>query len=277
PALLFPDGRLPGPRWRWLGRTVAIVFALILLSAPFFPVINQDDLAGAANPWAIEALTPVFQSPLWSSITLGLFAVALVGPAVALIARFRRSTGVERLQLKWLALSGAVAATGLGLTYALDAYHGTWWLTTVTAVGLLGVMAIPVTTGMAIIRYRLYDIDRLISRTVVYGVLVALLAGVYVAIVFVLSRFLPDDNSLSVALSTLVVATLFNPLRRRIRDFIDRRLYRSRYDAREIAENFAGRLTDEVDLDTLHDELLEVVDETVKPEAAAVWIRDPGD
>jgi hypothetical protein len=142
---------------------------------------------------------------------------------------------------------------------------------------LVAVLSLPVVTGMAIVRYRLYDIDRLISRTVVYGVLVALLIGTYLGVVFLLSQFVPDENSITVAIATLAVAGLFNPLRRRIQDTIDRRLYRSRYDAQEIVEEFSGRLTDEVDVETIHSELLEVLDETVKPETAALWIRGQQD
>jgi hypothetical protein len=194
--------------------------------------------------------------------------------------RFIRSEGDERQQMKWLVLPAVVAGVGLALTYSVVDTLGiyeTFWARTLVLVVLVAVLSLPVVTGMAIVRYRLYDIDRLISRTVVYGVLVALLIGTYLGVVFLLSQFVPDENSITVAIATLAVAGLFNPLRRRIQDTIDRRLYRSRYDAQEIVEEFSGRLTDEVDVETIHSELLEVLDETVKPETAALWIRGQQD
>lgn len=278
PILLFPDGEVPGPRWRFVYYTVLATILTSALGSAFLPgPLGEDDFGAAVNPIGIDALSNIATSVLWQILTFSLLIVTLLGPPLALIFRFLRSKDIERLQLKWLAYSASVAAVGLALTYLLDFYTGTWWLDIITFVGLLAVFAIPVTTGMAIVRYRLYDIDRLISRTVVYGLLVALLAGVFVGIVFLVGQLLPDSNSISVALSTLAVAALFNPLRVRIQVFIDRRLYRAQYDAREITEEFSSRLQDEVELDTLSDELLTVVDETVKPEAAGIWIRQPGD
>lgn len=212
PALLFPDGKLPSPRWRWVARAIVAFYVLILLSGPVYPTITNDVFAGEPNPWAVDALVPFFESAVWSVMGMSLLAVSLLGPAVALLLRFRRSVGVERLQLKWLALSASVAVVGLGLTYALG---GEGWLSVITVIGLIGVLSIPVTTGMAIVRYRLYDIDRLISRTLTYGLVIALLAGVYVLGVFVLGTMLPGEDGVTVALSTLAVAALFNPLRRR--------------------------------------------------------------
>lgn len=337
PIILFPDGRLPTVRWRWVKWASYTLLAILIGGYAIFPevdsevgdvrLIERDEVTltesgvlleerseeavtpmlatpagdilfqdgettfitesnldvltvdgSVSNPFALEVLEPVAPlEPVLGGTAMGLMLALLAAAPIALITRFRRSDGIERQQMKWLVYPAAVAGVGLISTYTLDAYYGTWWHQTIILIALIGALAIPVATGMAIVRYRLYDIDRLISRTVVYAVLVALLAGVFIAIVFLLSQFLPDDNSFSVALSTLTVAALFNPLRRRIQEFIDRRLYRSRYDAREIAEEFSSRLTDQVDMETIHDELLEVVDETVKPEAAAVWIRDPRD
>lgn len=262
--------RTPGGDLLWSDGT----FAYVTESHP-------DELTfggGFTNPLAIDTLAPLADLDVifGGGVFLLLVVVVLATAPAALIVRFRRSEGIERQQLKWLVYPAAVAGIGLILVYALDEVFGafdTWWIQSLIAISLLAVLMIPVATGMAIVRYRLYDIDRLISRTVLYGVLVALLAGTYLGVVFLLSQFVPDENSIAVAIATLAVAGLFNPLRGRIQDLIDRRLYRSQYNAREIVEDFSGRLTDEVDIQTLEDELLDVVDETVKPETAAVWIR----
>ncbi|MFZ0015354.1 MAG: hypothetical protein WAL25_14700 [Acidimicrobiia bacterium] len=273
PILLFPDGKPPTPRWRWVGVGIAATYVAAFASTLLRSGIDHEDFADVVNPWQIEQLNSFYESAAWSILVLPLLAVALVGPPLALIYRFRRSRGTERLQLKWLVFSATMAAIGLAITYAFQG-EGPGWLGVVTGIALIGTLAIPITTGMAIVRYRLYDIDRLISRTVVYGVLVALLAGVYVGAVFLLGRFLPDQNSISVAISTLAVAALFNPLRRQVQQFIDRRLYRARYDAQEVAEDFTNRLQHDFDLEVLHDDLLGVVEDVVKPEAAGLWLRD---
>jgi hypothetical protein len=241
------------------------------------PEILTDD-GSLSNPLAIDALAP---PPFLSTISqmLGfVMLITILGAApAALVTRFRRSERIERQQLKWLVYPAAIAGTGLTLTYTvgeLSAAFDSWWLQSIVAISLFAVLMIPVATAMAIVRYRLYDIDRLISRTVVYGLLVTLLVGTYLGVVFLFSQFVPDDSNVTVAIATLAVAALFNPLRRRIQSFIDRRLYRSRYDAQEIVENFSDRLQDDVEFEMIRDELLEVVDETVKPEAAALWIRD---
>lgn len=273
PALLFPDGKLPSPRWRWVARAIVALYVLILLSGPVYPTITNDVFAGEPNPWAVDALVPFFQSAVWSVMGMSLLAVSLLGPVVALLLRFRRSVGVERLQLKWLALSASVAVVGLGLTYALGG-EGEGWLSVITVIGFIGVLSIPVTTGMAIVRYRLYEIDRLISRTLTYGLLAGLLAAVYAAGVFLVGTLAFDDG-IGVALSTLAVAALVNPLRKQLQARIDRRFSRTGYDAEEVLDAFSRSVADQVDVDTLVDDLLEVVDETVVPEGAAVWVRQP--
>lgn len=184
---------------------------------------------------------------------------------------------MERLQVKWLAYSAAIAAVGLSIIYIAEEVGSgppPVVLTVVTVPALLGVLGIPITTGVAIVRYRLYDIDRLISRTLTYGLVIALLAGVYVLGVFVLGTMLPGEDGVSVALSTLAVAALFNPLRRRVHNAIDRRFNREHYDAQAVVDELSDSLRDEVDMASLEDELLEVVDTTVQPVSAALWIRD---
>lgn len=342
PMMLFPDGRFPSPRWRWLrwvGAMFIVVLLLGLLTHPHIEahiadigVVAAEDVTKTeggvtfdtgkqrrliesevvttpagdllfsdsgdlavtesnpgvltpdgdlSNPMVIDAITmPASVRPIWSVGLLSTLVVLLAAAPAALVVRFIRSEGDERQQMKWLVLPAVVAGVGLALTYSVVDTLGiyeTFWARTLVLVVLVAVLSLPVVTGMAIVRYRLYDIDRLISRTVVYGVLVALLIGTYLGVVFLLSQFVPDENSITVAIATLAVAGLFNPLRRRIQDTIDRRLYRSRYDAQEIVEEFSGRLTDEVDVETIHSELLEVLDETVKPETAALWIRGQQD
>lgn len=339
PMMVFPNGLLPSPRWRWVKWVMAsfmvLVAASVFLSPTFGGVVGNAELIDSAavteveggvvitdegttetirtdttttpagdllfryennwtvtesnpnlvapdgafvNPLVIEPLAPPEELvPFLIVLTQGLLVVALAAAPTALIVRFQRSESIERQQLKSLVLPAAVAGVGLILAYSLDAYYGVWWHQGLILVALLGALAIPVATGLAIVRYRLYDIDRLISRTVVYGILVALLAGTYIGVVFLLSQFVPDENSITVAVATLAVAASFNPLRRRIQEFIDRRLYRSRYDAQEIVADFSDRLQDDVEFETIHDELLEVVEGTVKPEAAALWIRGAHD
>lgn len=272
PILLFPDGRIPGPRWKAVQWAVGAVGVLSVVAAFSSSGTNHEGFEGVTNPWYVESLGRLFDSSVWNFLAIGILLTALLGPPVALVFRFRRSEGVERLQLKWLALSASIAAIGLAVTYISGTEEG--WVAVFTLIALLGIAAIPITTGLAIVRYRLYDIDRLISRTVVYGILVMLIAGAYAGVVFLTGRLLPYDDSISVALSTLAVAALFNPLRKRIQTIVDRRLYRASYDARTLTETLAARLQDETDPVTISSELLDVVDKTVKPAASGIWIRD---
>jgi hypothetical protein len=195
----------------------------------------------------------------------------LVG-AGSLVARFRRARGTERQQLRWLALAAALtgaAAAVVGVGAAMDA----------TAVPLFAggvcLALLPLATGAAILRYRLYDLDRIISRTVAYGLLTVLLGLGYAAVVLGLGRLLPEGSSLAVAAATLAVAAVFQPLRRRIQAAVDRRFNRRRHDAGRIIEAFGARLRDQVDLDTLTAEVLAVVDQTMAPTRMSLWLRPP--
>jgi hypothetical protein len=230
------------------------------------PLFNHQTIA---NPVGIDAARPILRvlAPL-SQLCL---PVVVVGSAASVLVRFRRARGLERQQLKWLAYAVVVATVALLL--ASREWAG-WAVAEVVA--LVAVGFIPVAIGVAILRYRLFDIDRLISRTLVYGLLTALLAGVYATGVFVVGRLLnpaTGDSALAVAASTLAVAALFQPLRRRIQRLVDRRFNRSRYDAARTVEAFSGRLRDEVDLDSLSAELLTVVDQTMQPAQASLWLR----
>jgi hypothetical protein len=235
--LLFPDGHLPSRRWRpvaWLAGATLAMFTLGSAVHPE-PLFNHPTIA---NPVGIQAARSLLQVlPPLSQLCL---LVVVVGSAASIVVRFRRARGLERQQLKWLAYAVVVATVALLL--ASREWAG-WAVAEVVALVAGGF--IPVAIGIAILRYRLFDIDRLISRTLVYGLLTALLAGVYATGVFVVGRLLDPatgDSALAVAASTLAVAALFQPLRRRIQRLVDRRFNRSRYDAARTVEAFSGRL-----------------------------------
>jgi hypothetical protein len=204
-------------------------------------------------------------------------AVAVAG-GISLVVRFRRARGVERQQIKWFAFSGvvfcAVFAAGLFL-WSLPESAGTMWIWPVLF--LAGASTIPLAVGIAILRYRLYDIDLLINRTLVYGLLTVLLAAVYVGCVVLLQGVLRtltgQESQLAVVVSTLAIAALFNPLRRRIQALVDRRFYRRKYDARKTLEAFSSKLRDETDLEALNNELVGVVRETMQPAHVGLWLR----
>jgi len=188
------------------------------------------------------------------------------------VARFRRARGVERQQLRWLALAAALTGVGAAVVVVGMAMGATAVLLFAAGVCLA---LLPLATGAAIVRYRLYDLDRIISRTVAYGLLTVLLGLGYAAVVLGLGRLLPGGSSLVVAAATLAVAAVFQPLRRRVQQAVDRRFNRRRHDAGRIIEAFGARLRDQVDLDTLTAEVLAVVDQTMAPTRASLWLRPP--
>jgi hypothetical protein len=244
------------------------VLVLAALSSPLLPGPPADGLR--PNPIAIPALEGVLRL---AYATAGAFLFGVILAAlVSLIARFRRATGSERQQLKWFGYGTALLlllpVSGLVGAKLPDPAGD------LTAAAI--VSALPVTIGIAVLRYRLYDIDRLVNRTVVYGLLTVLLAGVYAGLVFALSQLLnPADqqSALAVAASTLVVAALFQPARRRIQGLVDRRFNRRRYDAARTVAAFSTRLRDQIELATLSTELLAVVDQTMQPTQASLWLR----
>jgi hypothetical protein len=267
--LLFSDGRLPGRRWRaaaWAATgglvVCSVCLALIFLGDPVASVTAEG--ANPSPPPAVLAAAALGVAALGAS---GVAAVA------AVVLRWRRSGGDQRQQLKCLVLA---AATFLGST--LFGVVAANWLDVPGAglAGLVGSVAVPVGAAVAILRYRLYDLDRVINRTIVYGLLTALLAAVYAAGAVLVPRLLGlDESQLAVAASTLAVAALFQPARRRVQAAVDRRFDRRRYDAARTVAAFSARLRDEVDLATLTGELLRVVDRTVQPAAVSLWLR-PG-
>src|SRR5215203_2006371 len=268
--LVFPDGRLPGALWRrvaWFTATLVLLGALLAAFSPGAVLEYPFD-----NPLGIEGLPNAYK-PLEALM----YALLVVG-ALSLVARMRQAGNTERQQIKWFAYATTVSISGVILKNTLyPALGGTWvwWVGFVlTAVGLTGS---PVAMGLAIFRYRLYEIDLLINRTLVYGSLTAVLALVYVASVVVLQyvfRSLTGEGSqLAVVASTLAIAALFIPLRRRIQSFIDRRFYRKKYDVRKTLEAFSAKLREETDLDALNAELVAVVSETMQPAHVSLWLR----
>ena len=273
--LLFPVGRLPSRRWRW--------FAWFSLLLTLIGTISQALAPGSVyylraihNPLGVEGLPNVGE--LIQTVVFTLIFVS----AGSLFARRLRSSGVERQQLKWFTYSSTLAIGGVILTYTISDAIGALWLEWVGYVVLVvGFIGIPISMGIAVLRYRLYDIDILINRTIVYGSLSATLVALYFGgIVLLQAIFVAltgERSTLAVVASTLLIAALFNPLRRRVQGFVDRRFYRSKYDAAMTLEAFSAKLRDETDLDALSDDLVGVVRETMQPAHASLWLRTDRD
>jgi hypothetical protein len=269
-ALLTPTGSLPSPRWRWWARVVAAASVVLLVAAaldprPLVPEAPTFENPLAAPPALVDLLTVA------AAASAAILLAGLVVAAGSLLVRYRRAGGTERQQLRWLALAAAVAALALVVAVAAAALGGS--LNVVLGAAGISVALLPLATGAAILRYRLYDLDRIISRTLAWGLLTLLLGLGYAAVVLGLGRLLPQGSSLVVAAATLAVAALFQPARRRIQQAVDRRFNRRRHDAAQIIEAFGARLRDQVDLDTLTAELLVVVDQTMQPTQASLWLR----
>ena len=283
---LFPDGQPPSARWRPVIAliiaslsvtlvTTALAPTPLFLSLPFTEGPGGADARTIPNPFALsgtagEALLAL--SPITQGMAVPIFVVVLA----AVVVRFRRSRGIERQQLKWFAFAAATAIAALAASFTLPAGAAAdiAWATGVLAFGL-----VPVGAGIAILRYRLYDIDVVIRRTLVYGVVIAILGAVYVGLVLVLQAALSQvtgGGPLPVALGTLVIAALFGPVRSRVRELVDRRFYRSRYSAQRTLETFGVQLRDEVELESVARCLVEVADSTVRPASTSVWLRTGG-
>jgi hypothetical protein len=267
PALLLPDGHLRSRRWRLVvaaGMTGSILTTVggALEPGPLeeMGIDNPFGLAGPAGTVA-AALTLVGVLLHWWS---------LPPAAVCVVLRFRSSRGVERQQLRWVAAGVAAAVAGLVVTVPSGLGLAPDWISNVIYPALL---CPPVAVGVAVLRYRLYDLDRVISRTLAWTLLTLLLGLGYAAVVLLLGRLVPDGSSLAVAAATLAVVAAFHPLRQRIQAVVDRRFNRRRYDAAGTVEAFATRLRDQLDLDALRGELLGVVDQTMQPTRASLWLR----
>jgi hypothetical protein len=267
-ALLFPDGRLPSPRWRPFAALVALVVAGGTVAVALWPE-TAARFDSVNSPLGIEVANVI------NPVETILYALALTA-AASLLVRLIRSKGIERQQVKWFALANRTT-----LAYVVSEAMDVLWLGWIGSVLVIAsIVSLPVAMSIAILRYRLYQIDTLINRTLVYGSLTATLVALYFVGIVVLQRLFVlltgQESTLAVVASTLLIAALFSPLRRTIQFFIDRRFYRRKYDARKTLEAFSAQLRNETDLDALSAELVSVVRETMQPEYASLRLRPPG-
>jgi hypothetical protein len=282
-VLLFPNGRLPSRRWRPFAWFAGATMALIQVTFVFAPG-HLEGHPGVRNPFGLE------QYPwlkLVAVLVVLLLPLCILISALSLALRYRRSGAEVREQIKWLAF----AALTVGVTYLSALLLGIFFVPTLVSGGdktpvwyslllsfmLMSFAGIPIAIGFAVLKYRLYDIEVVINRTLVYGPLTVMLALIYfggvVGMQAVLRAITGQESTLAVVASTLAIAALFNPLRRRVQAFVDRRFYRSKYDARKTLEAFAAKLRDETDLDALNGDLVGVVKETMQPAHVSVWLR----
>ena len=277
--LLFPDGRLLSSRWRPLAWLAAGVLVFIIISVAFTPGPLQEPYGFATNPLGIGATGPFLRAA--TSVAFPTLYVTATCSLLSLVVRFRRSRGEQRQQIKWFAYAGAASLLMLFvLPRVLEyAFGNSAWVNALESVAVAGAfdVGIPAAVGVAVLRYRLYEIDTLINRTLVYGALTVMLVALYFGGIVVLQRvfvvLIGQQPTLAVVASTLLIAALFNPLRRRIQSFIDRRFYRRKYDARKTLEAFSAKLRDETDLQELTGDLLGVVRETMQPAHVSLWLR----
>jgi energy-converting hydrogenase Eha subunit A len=274
--LLFPNGHLASRRWRVVAWAAAVDLALVWVVAAFKPG-PLEGLIGISNPLGIQSVEAAFN--LLGAVVAPVLGVLTILSAASMVVRFRRTRGVERQQLKWFTYA-AVLSVLAWLVFALTGLQEQLPSALEYMVGAIFLAGVPVAIGIALLRYHLYDIDRLIRRTLVYGVLSALLGAVYAGTVLLLGQLFggigAEPPSWVVAGATLAVAALFGPARHRVQQVVDRRFNRRRYDAAKTIEGFSVRLRDQVDLDTLTAELLAVVDQTVEPTKATLWLRPGG-
>jgi hypothetical protein len=278
-VVLFPDGRLPSRHWRWPWRLYlalsavwaggAVVILLTAVAGHHVQINSSGDLVtidhptGAATPWYVIGQA-------WRLVLVACLVAAVIQQA----ASYRRASGVRRQQLKWVA-SGAAVCLICGIGGTLLNNHPEPWQT-ISDVLVAGIAALPASMGVAILRYRLYDIGRIISRTLAYAIVTGLLIGLYAGLVLLATRVLSVHTPVAVAASTLAAAALFNPLRRRVQRVVDRRFNRARYDADQIVAAFAVRLKDAVDLDSVRDDLAGVVQQALEPAHISVWVSQRG-
>ena len=267
--LLFPTGRLLSPRWRWVAWFTVLAIVLSILPAAFAPG-PLGDSATLLNPVGIAAVGQV--KDVLNVVTLIAFAIALPLAVASVVLRYRRGTATEREQLKWFAAAVGLTGACFGLAILpIAPLSDIGW-----AAGIVTISLIPVAIGIAILRYRLYEIDRIISRTLSYAAVTVTLALVFVTVVLGLQAVLEPmtgENTIAVAASTLIVAALFQPLRRRVQAIVDRRFNRARYDAQRTVDAFSERLRDEVDIATLTADLDATIHAALKPATLGLWLR----
>jgi hypothetical protein len=269
--LLFPDGRLPSRGWRPLAWLSGVVIALLSVGVALSPgpLVNVGPIQ---NPFGLEEHPWV--STAWL-VVLPLLPLCVLASALSLVLRYRRSGGEERQQIRWIAFAASVL--GVLFVSGLFVPPEAWFADLIAYATLGSSTLVPIAIGFAVLKYRLYEIDLLINRALVYGSLTAMLAGVYLCAVIVLQYLFRaltgQESQLAVVASTLAIAALFNPMRRRIQALVDRRFYRNKYDARKTLEEFGVKLRDETDLEQLNAELVGVVRETMQPEHVSLWLR----
>jgi hypothetical protein len=267
--LLTPTGSLPSARWRWWARTTVAAAVAFLLVVTVAPKPSPLDYQALDSPFDFDAFGGVVLvvDLLAQVITI----LAMVVGAGSLVLRFRRARGVERQQLRWVAWAAGLTAAGAALALVGLALGTSALIGSVITQALLALVLVAI--GAAVLRYRLFDLDRIISRTLAYGLLTLLLGGGYALVVLGLGQLLGRDSPLVVAAATLAVAAVFQPARRRVQAAVDRRFNRRRHDAAQALDVFAVRLRDQVDLDTLTADLLAVVDQTMQPTQTSLWLR----
>jgi hypothetical protein len=276
--LLYPTGRLPSPRWRPIAWLTALGMLLSIVSYAFRPgLLKASEAPVAVNPLGVAGAAGLLEAV--DRVAAVLFIPLFFAAVASVVVRFRRARGVERQQLKWFLYATVAVLVGFWLAPLTPAviFDPSELVGDLLVGGLT--LGWPVALGIAVLRYRLYDIDRLVNRTVVYAALTLVLGGIYAGTVLIFGELFggisADPPSWAVAGATLAVAALFRPVRRRIQQVVDRRFNRRRYDAAKTVEAFSTRLRDQVDLDTLAAELLAVVDRTTQPTQTSLWLRPP--
>jgi hypothetical protein len=268
--LLTPTGSLPSARWRWWAILTAATPIALLLAVALVPNPADRPYQSPTSPFDLRGLSGALLVVYQVALTIILLAVAAA--AASLVVRFRRASGVERQQLRWVALAAAVIA----LLFVVIVGAVAIGAPALPDPGLVSTACLVVLTlgiSAATLRYRLYDLDRIISRTLAYGLLTVLLGSAYALVVLGLGRLLPRSSSLTVAAATLAVAALFQPARRYVQQLVDRRFNRRRYDAAQTIQAFAARLRQQIDLDSLTAELLAGVETTMQPTKTSLWLR----
>ena len=273
-VLVFPDGRLPSSRWRWLMWAYATVAALWVVGTVVITagalVDHHTQVDSSGNLLLLRGSDPAAG---WWNVVQAVFFPLLVACWLASLAgqavSYRRSSGERRQQLKWLLAGTAVIAVGAPLAVVLAVLGSPSWVGTLAVAGFV---ALPVSIGVAVLKYRLFDIDRIISRTLAYAIVTGLLVGVYAGLVLLATEVFKFHSTVAVAAATLAAAALFNPIRRRVQMRVDRRFNRARYDADQMVAEFAARLKDTVDLDSVRDDLASVVHQALEPAHVSVWI-----
>ena len=278
--LLFPDGRLPSPRWRPLGWLTAVAIVVATVGVDVSPgPLEESPVPTMDNPLALDSAGPLITVVL--AVAFPLLLMCMLASAVALVRRFRRSRALERQQMKWLTTAGALVIGVYLVTMAATFVssltdRSPHWVVALQSLSTLAFILLPASIGAAVLRYRLYDIDVVINRALVYSALTVMLGTTYLVMVLglqVLLEPVTDQSDLAVAASTLAVAALFGPARGRIQAVVDRRFYRNRYDAARTLEAFVSQLRHELDLGAVGDGLSAAVRETVQPSHVSLWLR----